>query len=144
MSKPFDRFMTPSAQSLELRRADAASRIPFWPHWMSTRWGAWLARHWRPASALWVAEVELAQHREDEAREAQAGVDAMIALQVWAEDDFPDPMGPVVREKLIGAWCKWRTYHERKCERVGCAPVGSARWIESQRRAAAAFSEGKS
>ncbi len=130
-------FLTPSAQVRELRRADQKRQIPFWPRWMRTRWGAWFARNWRPAAALWRAEVELAAIREDEAREAAAAAQAMIPLQVWAEADFPELMDTATRELLIGAWCKWRTYHERKCERAGCAPIGSSGWIESQRRSCA-------
>lgn len=126
-------FMMPSTQFLALREADAAHTIPFWPRWMRTRWGQWLARHWAPARALWLAEVELAQHREDEAREAQAAAEAMINLQHWAERDFPNPMAPATRELLIGAWCKWRTYHERKCDRAQCAPLGSLSWIARQK-----------
>jgi len=125
-------FMTPSAQRLELRRADEAQQIPFWPSWMRTRWGAWLARHWKPARYRWRAEVMLALHREEEAREAAAALEAMVGLQLWAEQDFPENMGRAVREELIAAWCKWRTYHERKCERVGCTPIGSMEWLESQ------------
>lgn len=128
-------FMTPSAQRLELRRADIANEAPFWPSWMRTRWGAWLARRWHPAAELWKTHVAIAQHRELEAREAAAASDAMVALQVWAEADFATPMSPVVRESLIGAWCRWRTHHERKCASAGCSPLGSARWVKAQQRA---------
>ena len=127
-------FMTPSAQSMELQRCDDSRQLPFWPRWMRTRWGAWLARHWKPAAYLWRAEVEIAQHREDEAREMQAALRGMVVLHVWAEDNFPEPMDPELRTQLIGAWCKWRTYHERKCERAGCAPVGSLAWLAAQQR----------
>lgn len=121
-------FMTPSSQSCALERADALRQLPFWPSWMRTRWGAWFARHWRPAAVLWRAEVKLAELREVEAREAQAALRAMTVLHVWAEGDFP-PLNPALRQQMIGAWCKWRNYHERKCELVGVKPVGSAEWI---------------
>ncbi len=128
-------FMTPSAQTIELQRADNEKRLPFWPVWMRTGWGAWLARHWKPAAHLWRAEVELAQHRESEAREAAAAAEAMIALHIWAEADFAQPMSSAVRNELMQAWCNWRNYHERKCERAGCEPIGSPSWLARDRGA---------
>ena len=137
-------FMTPSEQAQALRRADEQRRLPFWPRWMWSKWGAWLARHWKPAARLWRAEVLLAEHREIEAREAAAAGDAMIALQLWAEAEFPQPMTDALREEFIRAWCKWRTYHDRKCESAGCAPLGSAAWISQQQKdLAAIFGEPK-
>lgn len=122
-------FMTVAAQVLEVRRSDEARTAPFWPRWMCTRWGAWLARHWAPAARLWRAEVKLAELAELDAREALAAVDAVIVLHLWAESDFSEPMDKVIRAELIAAWCKWRSCHVRKCAFVDCKPIGTARWV---------------
>jgi hypothetical protein len=122
-------FMTCSAQELELQAAEREKRLAFWPRWMRTRWGQWFARNWAPTGHLWRAEVRLAQTRELDAAQYAAANKLARVVHDWAESDFSEP-SPALRERLIGAWCVWRTQHERVCEHVGCSPEGSAEWIK--------------
>ncbi len=128
-------YMTPAAQRSAIDASDRERHAPFWPGWMTSRLGQWLARRaWLPFGRLWRFEVKLAELRELDAREMHAACTAMHALQRWAESDFAQPLSPALREQFMGAWCNWRTWHERKAETLGLEPLGSAEWNARQRR----------
>lgn len=127
-------FMLPAELRREVAEAERGGGAPFWPGWMRTRWGQWLARkRWLPFGRLWWFEVKLAQLRELDAREMAAACEALEVLQLWAETEFRE-LDPTLRELMLGKWCKWRTWHERKAEFLGVTPCGSSEWVAKQQR----------